>query len=159
MVHWFAGHPGPVAGRGRYAPAGALGSVLLLASACGPSGGRACTEIGAASGVAFSFAEVVTAHPDEALLVRACVGDSCTRTRIRVRGQRRTEAFAGGDALHSTDRLRVSLTVTAASGRRVFQGSTTVTPRKVQPNGAGCPPTVYAGSVAARGGDVLRPRS
>lgn len=128
-------------------------------SACGPSGERACTEIGAASGVAFSFAQVVTAHPDEALLVRACVGDSCTRTRIPVRGQRRTEAFAGGDALHSTDRLRVSLTVTAASGRRVFQGSTTVTPRKVQPNGAGCPPTVYAGSVAARGGDVLRPRS
>lgn len=51
----------------------------------------------------------------------------------------------------------VRLRITDAAGRTVFRGHTAVTPRKFQPNGAGCPPSVWIAGVTATGSHTLTP--
>jgi hypothetical protein len=54
---------------------------LVLLAGCGGSP-QTCTDIGAVSGVMFDVSEVLKAHPRQALLVRACVEDTCDSLRV-----------------------------------------------------------------------------
>lgn len=128
-------------------------AALPLISACqGPE----CTLIGAESGV--GFYRIDYAFPDyhTRYHVRACVGDECADWT----GDRR-EAYAlwvplGGVSGPTTVSATLTLTSPIDRVEVVFEDSTSVDLTIHQPNGPGCEPTVYQGTVeVTRGGDLV----
>ena len=125
-------------------PGPALALVLLLAttSACTVAA-KACTEIGASSGVNVT---VEGADRSQDLLVEACVGAACaTGTLYADIGE---GAFVDLPAVASTAPVAVTVTVRSQAGD-VLVRPTTVrsTPVRVQPNGPGCDPVAYQAAV------------
>jgi hypothetical protein len=127
----------------------AVAALGLLPTGC--SGSKACTLVGADSGVVVSFARGVipTSGP---ISVTACVDSKCG-----------TQAYSGAasgtlsvavSSVPSDADVNVSIKV-AATSRPVFSGSTHAHTRRVQPNGAGCPPTVWSIGVTAHAGGQL----
>ncbi|MEU4096890.1 hypothetical protein [Streptomyces sp. NPDC026673] len=125
---------------------GKLGAIvpLLAITGCGAFGneGRACTDIGAESGVSVLF------DPEPGTAYRLCVGAVCTEGEgapidtsealLRVRLP---------DAV-GAKKVTVRLTGTPQFSRgipkpRRLDVSTRVTLRRTQPNGPGCDPVAY----------------
>lgn len=122
---------------------------LWLACGCSPASVN-CTDVGGVPGIQVGFDSVVTKHAGEHLRARACVGDHCEGAEVRGREPQRS-MIIGRTALHDTNPVQVTLTITDARGQVVFAGEATVTPRRVDPNGPHCEPHVLMGAVTAEG--------
>ncbi|WP_432537801.1 hypothetical protein [Kineococcus arenarius] len=115
-------------------PVGLL--VLTAATSCTT---RACTEIGAASGVQFDFSTLPAAGAP--WQVTACVQDVCdTRT---VQQADVPSLFVHDDALEEGAAVPARLRVVDAAGVTVVDDTTSVTLSRYQPNGEGCEPIVW----------------
>jgi hypothetical protein len=133
-----------------------------------------CTESGPGSSeVTFRFMSLrdYAAPP---LDVYACVESSCTvltiegweRNRVSFRTQdghsvidvSRWAVTVREPMLTSSEPVMVLLEVTDHTGDPVFDSTTIVQPRKLQPNGASCPPTAYVATVVATSDGRLVPQ-
>jgi hypothetical protein len=136
--------------------------VMLLIAAGGAF--DICTGGSISSEVTFRFMSLrdYTAPP---LDVYACVESSCTLVTIEG-WQRNSVSFRTQDGhsvidvsrwgvtvrepmLTSSEPLIVGLNVTDQTGEPVFDSTAIVEPRKLQPNGTFCAPTVYVATVVA----------
>ena len=122
---------------------------LVLLAGCGGHA-VACTDIGAASGVAFDFKDVLRAHPGQDLQVRACVRDTCNDLRVR-RHSRQPEFVVGSDVVVDGSPVRVSLRISTLKGDNVYNSRVTVIPVVSEPNSPDCPPTAWMAAVSASG--------
>lgn len=130
----------------------AAGVLVFLLSACGQTGG--CTSIGATGGISFDYRSVLARHPGIALTVTACVRADCIQLKVGTR-HRQYAVLAGHSTVTDAAPVPVSLTIVNQQQHVVFQGSTTVLARKMQPNGPQCPPTAWFGQViTGRGNDL-----
>lgn len=127
------------------------------AIAGGPDGpsvpGKACTEIGCASGLFVDLSGVTQAEP-AAKRVRLCLESKC-------------QTFKPGDPLAMVTELqigkagpvKVSMTVMGAGGKILHREQTTQTLKRVQPNGKSCKPVCFQVSLNVDAGLQLRPAS
>lgn len=113
---------------------------------------RLCTLIGGDSGVAITFDDVREAHPSIRFTVEACVNDQCETAKF---SQSQTAVIRVLDESMDATPVDVTLTITGEGVGPVFNGTTTVTPQKRQPNGPDCEPTVFNASVQAAGNEEL----
>jgi len=125
-------------------PGPAVALVLLLAttSACTVAA-KACTEIGASSGVNVTVRGV---DRTQDLLVEVCVGADCATGPLYadVDGG----AFVDLPAVASTAPVAVTVTVRSRAGDVLVRPTTIQsTPARVQPNGPGCDPVAYQAAV------------
>lgn len=120
--------------------------------ACGQSGG--CTAASAASGITFVYQSVLR-HVDTPVVVHACVRTLCDVHPVGVSRPQQL-VLVGTSAITDGSRVPVSLTIVDKNKRVLFDGTTIVAPRRIQPNGPGCPPTAWAGQVVARGNNHLQ---
>lgn len=135
----------------------ASGSALLglLLGGCGGLRATSCTDIGANSGIAFEFDEVLAAHPGESLQVEACVEDTCDTLEVG-RHKPQHGLMLGQDLVTDDSPVPITLTVTNRQGDTVYEGGLTANPVKLQPNGPDCPPTAWSAQVFASGTHGLR---
>lgn len=130
-----------------------VGCVVLLSS-CGQDG-RICTAVGGPPpGVEVLYDQVQRGDHSGRLLVRACVDTSCQSVDV-TRLDSPNYILVGSDVVRDGTPVVVGLTITDSRQRTVFKGQTTVTPKKVQPNGQGCGPVAWVGAAAARGDHEL----
>jgi hypothetical protein len=107
--------------------------------------GRACTDVGATSGVTFDLTRLL-ANESGHVRVRACVERMCVH---HVASSSRWNTFPVNDpALTSLKSVEVQMVVTD-HGRPMFDSTGQVQLHKLQPNGPDCPPTAFAAAVAA----------
>jgi len=128
---------------------------MLTATAlggCGDSPLHECTLIGAQSGIVVKYDEVREAHPNQPLRIEVCIDGDCETQR----GVGVPSVSAGRDIIHDSSAVEVSVTINDRARTRVFDGRTSVTPEKWQPNGSSCEPTVWFGGVEATTDGVLR---
>jgi len=140
----------------------AVALVMLLIAAGGAI--DICTGGSISSEVTFRFMSLrdYTAPP---LDVYACVESSCTLVTIEG-WERNSVSFRTQDEhsvidvsrwgvtvrepiLTSSGPLIVGLNVTDQTGELVFDSTAIVEPRRLQPNGTFCPPTIYVATVVA----------
>jgi hypothetical protein len=115
-------------------------AALGLVASCSSSPG--CTLIGGESGVAVRFARPVT---PQTVTVEACVAGTCTSRESPVLGDR---VFVPNSEVSSEAAVDATVTVWGPDGHLLVPTTTaTITPTKSQPNGPGCEPTLYAGTV------------
>jgi len=145
--------------------------VMLLVAAGGAFG--ICSGGSISLEVTFRFMSLrdYTAPP---LDVYACVESSCTlveiegweRNSVRFRTQdghsvidvSRWGVTVREPILTSSEPVIVGLNVTDETGEPVFDSTAIVEPRKLQPNGAFCPPTAYVATVIATSDGRLDPQ-
>jgi hypothetical protein len=110
---------------------------------------RQCTQIGCRSGVRI----LLETLPDAAVDVRLCVGERC-RT---VRAEEGRMVFA--PLRESGRRHRVSVRVVARNraDEPLPAAERRVRPRRVRPNGPGCPPVCFIVRLSFRANDGLVP--
>jgi hypothetical protein len=131
----------------------AVASVVLTACSSSSSSRGACSAVGAFAGIQVSLPPVALTASG-AITVKACADADCDTHRLQgAQGPGSTPVV--GDHLHGPDPVRVSLVIHDHTGRLLFRGSTSVTPQKDQPNGPGCPPTVWVGHVVASGTSTM----
>jgi hypothetical protein len=130
----------------------AVASVALTACSSSSSQG-ACSDVGAIGGIQVTLPPVALTASG-AITVKACAGSDCETHRGQVASGPGSTPIVGS-RIHAADPVRVSLVIHDHSGRLLFSGSTSVTPQKDQPNGAGCPPTVWVGHVVASGTSTM----
>lgn len=133
-----------------------LACVLLPGILTGCSHAAVCDPVAAESGVVFGFARVLAAHPGVQLTVQACVRDDCVRQVLPAEGPPDFVQVAD-PTLSGAGTVPVSLQLTDRNQVAVFGASGSVTLRRSQPNGPGCPPTVWVARVVASGTDRLDP--
>jgi hypothetical protein len=129
-----------------------IGASVVL-TACGGHDPLPCSDIGADSGILISYAGPVP-QSARGFAVTACAGDDCRTEHV---ADKRRATIVGED-LDGPDPVEVRLRIRDAAGRVVFSGHTTVTPQKLQPNGAGCEPTAWVGALVAHGRHTLSTR-
>ena len=128
-------------------------ALLAVVPACG--GPRPCTLIGAEPGVEFRL-DGILAGASGPVRATGCVEAYCV---TRTFDATSVPLFiVDNPGIRGPREVLVGLRVTGASGRRIFDASTRVRLHRVQPNGPGCPPTVYAATVTATTSGELRPQ-
>jgi hypothetical protein len=135
---------------------GLLAAASVALSACSSSSSssqRPCSAVGALAGIQVTLPPAARSASG-AVTVKACADSQCETHRISVTSGPGSRPVVGGH-LHGPSPVRVSLTIHDSAGRTLFNGSTTVTPQKDQPNGPGCPPKVWVGRVVASGSHTL----
>lgn len=120
----------------------------------GCEGTQNCTAMGDSSRLDINFESVAAAQPDQRLKVEVCVDDTCKKRTVRPH-QHPSMAF-GEDVITDDQPREVSVTILDETGQTVFDGASTVTPRKRQVNGQGCEPTTYVANVATSGPSGLK---
>lgn len=107
---------------------------------------RACSDIGATSGVTFDLSQILANRAGH-VHVRACVEGSCV-TRL-ASADRWNYVPVNVPSITGPRSVSVQLTVTDFGGRSIFDSTGDVRLHMFQPNGPDCPPTAYAAAVAA----------
>lgn len=121
-------------------------ALVALFGASGCDQPRACTEIGASNGINVSAPGLVRT---EQLEVEVCVGGQCATGPLFVDGP--AEAFIELAAVDSAEPRTYQVTVRMPGGPVVVPTQEhTVSARRVQPNGEGCPPVAHQASVSLR---------
>ncbi len=121
--------------------AGALLAVQTL-SGCTSKG---CTDIGARSHVGVTTLGLSRSAP---LVVEVCVGTTCT-TATSMAGST-ARIFVDNAAITSDGPTDLTVGIRTQDGKAVVPVTHVVThPRKFQPNGPSCEPTVYVSAVTA----------
>lgn len=130
---------------------GAVACSLALAS-CGPDDVRSCSKMGAYPGVTVSY----TGFPKGAVVTaQVCVAGICWSSRPVRLTTGTTDFVATGDFKTTTQRV-IKVVVRDAGGRVLAQNDALVVhPRRFQPNGPGCDPTVYDAAVTVSPGHVV----
>jgi hypothetical protein len=106
--------------------------------------GRACTDVGATSGVTFDLTRLL-ANESGHVRVRACVDRTCVQ---HLASSSKWNTFPVNDpALTSLQSVEVRVVVTD-HGRSIFDSTGQAQLHKLQPNGPDCPPTAFAAAVA-----------
>jgi hypothetical protein len=124
--------------------------VLALVAVCSLAGcvqqPRACTEIGAANGVAV---EVVGLVRSEQLDVEVCLDGQCVAAPMFADGP--PETFVELPGVDSVAERTYRVTVRTPEGTVVVPSQeVVVAASRVQPNGEGCPPTAYQARISVR---------
>jgi hypothetical protein len=127
-------------------------ALWLPMAACGGGEDLPCTQVAAESGLQVSLPRFGSEAPR--VTVTTCVDDRCVTQRGPTADRRLRRMWIGGD-LDSTNPVTVRVVVRDSNQDLVFDGHTTVTPVKHQPNGAGCEPTAYVGAVRGDGRHTL----
>ncbi|GAA3626195.1 hypothetical protein ACLIYM_19065 [Streptomyces fenghuangensis] len=132
---------------------------ILLAAGCAlPGESRACTLIGAESGVRVVWepADFAADAAGGGATVRLCVRNDCTEREATAR-----DPFGGLSVRLEEDAgpatVPVRFTVTASGGRTLLDDRTEVALRRSTPNGEECPPVVWQAALRAVPGEGLVP--
>jgi hypothetical protein len=123
--------------------AACLGFLLALSPLVGCT--KACTAVGASSGVTFNVSQI-TAGLTGRIQVRACVERSCV---TRLQSAARWSLLSVAPGIEGPGSRSVHLTIRDVSGETVFDATTEVQLQTFQPNGPHCDPTVYVAAVSA----------
>jgi len=121
--------------------------VLLVVLLAGCSKERACSLVGADSGVSFSI-DPVLGGVKGTVRVHACVEDSCITEKFGTHNAS-PRVFVPYPSATSAGTVDAVLTIEDSSGHTVFDGTATALLHINQPNGPDCPPTAYQASVTA----------
>lgn len=117
---------------------------VSMCSACHED--RACTAIGAEPGVSFDLTDVLTHHPVD---VGVCVEETCVH-RHASRG-RWEWIFVEDQTLMEPGVATVSVVVKRRiTGQTLMQDRSSDQLHEFQPNGPGCPPSVYQAAFEVR---------
>ena len=121
-----------------------VGALLAMQALTGCTS-RACTLIGASSGVGVTTLGLPRSAP---LVVEVCVGATCT-TATSMAGST-ARIFVDNAAITSDEPTDLTVGIRTQDGTAVVPVTHVVThPRKFQPNGPSCEPTVYVSAVTA----------
>lgn len=108
-----------------------------------------CTALGGIDGIGVDFSEIRSAHPNERLVVDACVADEC-QTTTSLPGDRGSGIRVGDEAITDDSPVSVTLTI-SADDSVLFDDQLMVQPGKGLPNGPGCSPTTWSTQLRATG--------
>jgi hypothetical protein len=137
-------------GRWQVAISALVVAATLALSACNTPP-KACTAIGALAGISITLDAGLIAPGSPATLT-ACVDDTC---QTQVFSDPRTgPLFVGAAPVQRAAKVNVSVSVNRG-GVQVFRATTTAPTIKYQPNGPGCPPTVWGVNVTAHASGEL----
>lgn len=120
-------------------------AATLAACGLGADSSKSCTDIGAASGIEFVFESVVPQNAGRGITAEACVADTCESEAVNPSSP---WLVVGRDTLTDDSAVTVTLTIRDADNLKLFEGATTLSPTRLQPNGPGCPPIAWYGQVA-----------
>ena len=128
-----------------------VGALLALQTLAGCTS-RACTLIGASSsGVGVTTQGLPRSAP---LVVEVCVGRTCTTATST--GDSTARILVGNAAITSDGPTDLTVAIRSMDGKVVMPVTHVVThPRKYQPNGPDCEPTVYVADVSAGSSGVV----
>src|SRR3954449_9627603 len=122
---------------------GVAATALVVVALTGGCSRTACTAVGAESGVSVAISGQGRAEP---LRVTACVEGHCSDTSAQGADG---PIFIANSRVTSERPTRVTVTVRRQSGAVLVPvRETTVTPKRVQPNGPDCDPTAYVATVS-----------
>lgn len=121
-----------------------IGALLALETLAGCTA-KSCTAIGASSGVGVTTLGLPRSAP---LVVEVCVSTTCTTTTSVADST--APLFLVNDAVTSDGPTALTVAIRSQDGKTLVPVTHLVThPRKHQPNGPDCEPTVYVADVTA----------
>ena len=125
-----------------------LPAMVILMTGCSQESAL-CTALGGAPTITLEFSDVRAAHPRQALIARGCASDVCETVRLQSSNPRPAFMHLDASSVDDSTPLPMTLRITNASGKELFEGHLNAVPKKRQPNGPGCPPTTWAVSLHA----------
>jgi len=122
---------------------GVAATAVVVVALMGGCSSTACTAIGAESGVSVDISGQGRGEP---ITATACVEGHCSDTSVQ---EADGPIFIANSKVTSEEPTRVTVTVRRQSGAVLVPSrETTVTPKRVQPNGPDCDPTAYVATVS-----------
>jgi hypothetical protein len=127
-------------------------AVALAAGALAACSGPACTLIGCASSVGVDLSELATTYGRKAVDVTLCVDAVCRSGSVDLA---KSHEFASLQPQAAATRADPVVHVRVEGGGRVLvDAGTTAHLASSSPNGEGCAPVCYQGTVTVHGGTV-----
>lgn len=122
----------------------ALAGLLLVCGCSQPQ--RACTEIGASNGAQVTVEGLGAVDELREVIVEVCLEGTCGSRQLQTCCA--DAVFVDLATIQSTDPVDLAVTVRTDDGTVLIDAPRVpATPRTVQPNGPGCPPTAYQAQV------------
>ena len=148
-------------------------AIAPLACTSSTSGGdQSCTLVGCEDGVAMDLGALATTYPNVPLAVHVCLDDKCQDAVVTASSCDQAPTGSGGsvpalvllcmpygdghvhilanapNALADPTKTQLAISVTDATGAKVYEHVEWITLTSTQPNGPKCEPTCHQGSFA-----------